>query len=59
MDVPRARIRIGMQQGDSARSWGGFEGLIVLTLGSPVPVAMRGKKAAMEERREECREDEG
>ena len=48
-----------MQQGDSARSWGGFEGLIVLTLGSPVPVAMRGKKAAMEERREECREDEG
>ena len=59
MDVPRARVRIEMQQGDSARSWGGFERLIVLTLGSPVPVAMRGKKAAMEERREECREDEG
>ena len=39
----------------------GVEWLIVLALGSPVPVpvAMPGKKPAMEERRDECWDDEG
>ena len=39
----------------------GVEWLTVLALGSPVPVpvAMPGKKPAMEERRDECWDDEG
>ena len=53
MDAPRAWVCIGVRQGDCDRL--GVEVLTILALGSPVPVlvAMPGKEAAMEERRDE------
>ena len=53
MDAHRAQVRVGVRQGDLARL--GVEVLTILALGPPVPmlVAMPGKKAAMEERRDE------